>query len=264
MEINWLILTEGPEGIPIPTYGQYGGPNWSGGRFVGDDEPGNYTVMPKDPLDKLFLAHDKAYDQPDTLLRAKADLLLIQEILRQSPDEVTGEGDLYAGAAALAMLYQIAVVNGRPELLLKVDVEEIVHGALDRIEEGRITPEAHEIAGLVEWLGKIGQALAAHDSPVARAIAEPILDFAASLASAPPADFQDALTDGAIDFIHDALPQLADTVEAIIDPLAHFPVEKLFCDVSDWLDDAAPYPVTSESLKVVANKLIPEDFFSLM
>jgi hypothetical protein len=262
MEINWLILTEGPEGIPVPTYGQYGGPNWSGGKFVGDDEPGNYTVQPKDPLDKLFKDHDQAYDQPDTLLRAKADLLLIQDILRQSPDEVTGEGDLYAGAAALAMLYQIAVVNGRPELLLKVDVEEIVHGAIDRIEEGRVTPEAHEIAGLVEWLGKIGQALAASDSPVARAVAEPILDFAASLASAPPAGFQDALTDGAIDFIHGALPQLADTVEAIIDPLPHFPVEKLLCEVSDRLEDAAPYLIPSESLKVVANKFAIGDFFS--
>ncbi|QRM28113.1 hypothetical protein [Microvirga sp. VF16] len=152
MQINWLLLTESPSGIPIPTYGQYGGPNWSGGEFVGDDEPGNYTVKPEDPLDALFRRHDKAYDQPDTLLRAKADLRLIKEILKQSPDAVTGEGDLYAGAAVLAMLHQIAVVNGHPELLAKVDLGKIIQGALDRIEDGSITPEPQEVAALTTWL----------------------------------------------------------------------------------------------------------------
>lgn len=171
MKINWLVLTEGPGGTPIPTYGNYGGPNWSGGEFVGDDEPGNYTVQPEDPLDALFLTHDQAYDQPDTLLRAQADLRLIEGILQQSPDEVTGEGDAYGGAAVLVMLYQIAVTNRHPELLTQVNTEAIVRGAIARIDEGSIQPDPEEVAALTTWLEQTSAVLADRDEPVLNAVA---------------------------------------------------------------------------------------------
>jgi hypothetical protein len=255
MQINWLQLTEGPGDIPVPTYGQYGGPNWSGGEVVGDNEPGNYDVPPEDRLDALFRDHDQAYDQPDTLLRAQADLRLIQAILDQPADEVTGEGDLYAGGAVLAMLYQIAVVNDHPELLFQVDVGQIVQGAVDRIEEGSITPEPQEVAGFVNWLGTIGQALAASERPIARAIAEAVLDLAGSLGSAP-ADFHDVLTDEAIAFFHDAAPKLVDAVETIVDGSCYFDIEHFLDDASDWLGDVTtPHPAAPEPLKAVTDKL---------
>lgn len=253
MQINWLQLTEGPGDIPVPTYGQYGGPNWSGGEVVGDDEPGNYAVPPEDGLDALFRIHDQAYDQPDTLERAQADLLLIQAILAQPADEVTGEGDMYAGGAVLAMLYQVAVVNNRPELLLQVDVGQIVQGAIARIEEGSITPEPQEVAGFVGWLGTIGQALAASESPIARAVAEAVLDLVGSLGSSP-ADFQDVLTDEAIEFFHDTAPKLADAVETIADGSCHFDVAQFLDDASDWLDTVTPHPATPEPLKALKDK----------
>jgi hypothetical protein len=263
MPINWLQLTEGPGDIPVPTYGQYGGPNWSGGVVVGDHEPGNYAVPPEDGLDELFLAHDQAYDQSDTLVRARADLVLIQRILEQPTDEVTGEGDLYAGGAVLAMLYQIAVVNNRPELLLEADVGQIVQGAIARIEEGSITPDPQEIAGFVSWLGTIGQALAASESPIARVAAEAVLDLAGSLGSAP-ADFQDVLTDEAIDFFQDTAPKLADAVESVVGDPCHFDLEQFLSDASDWAGDVTTHPAAPEPLTAIKDKLAFLDYHGLL
>ncbi|MBJ6125895.1 hypothetical protein [Microvirga splendida] len=263
MQINWLQLTEGPADIPVPTYGQYGGPNWSGGEVVGDNEPGNYSVPPEDRLDALFLVHDQAYDQPNTLLRAQADLLLIQGILEQPADEVTGEGDLYAGGAVLAMLYQIAVVNNHPELLLQVDVGQIVEGAIARIEEGSITPEPQEIAGFVGWLGTIGQALAASESPIAKAAAGAVLDLAGSLGSAPT-NFQDVLTDEAIDFLQDAAPQLANAVETIVDGSCQSDVEQFLDDASDWLSDVTTHPIAPEPLTAIKGKFAFLEYHDLL
>jgi hypothetical protein len=160
MQINWLYLTQGPEGIPIPTYGEFGGPNWSGGNFVGDGEPGDYTVQPEDTLDQLFLSHDQAYDQPDTFDRALADIKLIQSIQALPADAVSGEGDLYAGWAVLAMLYQIAMVNKHPGLLLALDLNDTVQDAADLIAQGSISPEPNEVVGLVKWLGETAKGLA--------------------------------------------------------------------------------------------------------
>ena len=219
MQINWLHFTKGPDDIPVPTYGSYGGPNWTGGEFVGDDEPGNYTVEPEDPLDALFRVHDKAYDQPDTLVRAKADLQLIDAILKQSPDAVTGEGDLYAGGAVLAMLYQIAVVNGHPELLATVDLDKIIQGALDRIEDGSITPEPQEVAAVATWLQQTAAVLAARDEPVLALAAEKLLDLAAKISETEsptiPIDLGDDafafVFGGTSDFVADALEHFTDT-----------------------------------------------------
>ncbi|SCX95772.1 hypothetical protein [Microvirga guangxiensis] len=218
MQINWLLLTEGPGGLPIPTYGNYGGPNWTGGEFVGDDEPGDYTVPPEDSLDALFRRHDRAYDQPDTLLRAQADLQLIKGILRQSPDEVTGEGDLYAGGAALAMLYQIAVVNGRPELLATVDVQTIIESAIDRIEEGSISPEPQEVAALTEWLQQTAAVLTAQDDPILTLAAQRLLDLSSRLAGTDDPSIPITLTEDAFSFVFgEASVSPGDVIDGITD-----------------------------------------------
>jgi len=255
MYINWLQLTEGPAGFPVPTYGEYGGPNWTGGKVVGDDETGNYAVPPKDRLDALFRKHDMAYDQPNTFLRAVADRVLIERILKQPEDAVTGEGDLYAGGAVFAMLYQIIVVNDRPEVLIGLDIKKVVQGAIDRIEQGSINPDPQEVAGFLTWLNGIGEALAASDNPIANEAAGAIRDLAATLASAPPAEFQDILTDAAIDFVQDVAPRLGEAVEDIVPPRHQPIVEKILHKVPDWLDDAAPDPVPAVVVEKLTDKL---------
>ncbi|WP_286162322.1 calcium-binding protein, partial [Duganella sp. HH101] len=42
-------------------YGNYGGPGWTGGAFVGPTERGNFDVAPKDALDGFFRQHDMDY-----------------------------------------------------------------------------------------------------------------------------------------------------------------------------------------------------------
>lgn len=264
MRINWLQITEGPAGIPVPTYGEYGGPNWTGGQVVGDDEPGDYTVPPEDPLDALFRKHDMAYDQPNTFRRAVADRILIEKILKQPEDAVTGEGDLYAGGAVFAMLYQIIVVNDRPEVLIGLDIRKVMQGAIDRIEQGSINPEPQEVAGFLTWLNGIGEALAASDNPIANEAADAVRELAATLGSAPPAEFQDILTDAAIDFVRDVAPRLEDAIDDIVHPRYQPIVEKILHKVPDWLDDVTPDPVPAVVIDKLTDKLgwaIQKDFW---
>src|SRR5262249_59072606 len=51
-------------GIPIPTYGNYGGPGYSAGTLGGTTPPPpNPNPPPLDALDALFYAHDFALQQ---------------------------------------------------------------------------------------------------------------------------------------------------------------------------------------------------------
>jgi hypothetical protein len=200
MQINWLIPFEGPEGFPIPTYGNYGGVNWSGGKFVPNDVPGNYTVQPEDELDRQFQTHDMAYDQPGRLGRALADIKLIEDIRGLDEDAVTGEGDAYGGAAMLAMLYQIAVVNKHPELLLTLDIEGIVNDAVDLIHQGSITPEPNEVAGLASWLGELSASLASVNHPITDRLAEELANLVESIGPNGEPVFPIVLADVSFDF----------------------------------------------------------------
>lgn len=50
-----------PNGGLTWTYGNYGGPGWSGGEFVKPTEKPKWIVRPLDPLDEIFKEHDEAY-----------------------------------------------------------------------------------------------------------------------------------------------------------------------------------------------------------
>jgi hypothetical protein len=231
MQINWLIPFEGPEGFPIPTYGNYGGVNWSGGKFVADTEPGDYSVQAEDALDAKFRTHDMAYDHPGRLDRARADIQLINDIRGLGEDEVTGEGDAYGGAAMLAMLYQIAVVNKHPELLLTLDIEGIVDDAVDLIHQGSITPEPNEVAGLASWLGELSAALASVNHPVTDRLAEELTDLVGSLGPNGEPVFPIVLADFSFDF---------DSKEALaLLSQKGVPVEKIadFGSLGDFVED---------------------------
>src|SRR5262249_34718752 len=99
MLINWDVtarfdpnsLVPSTHGIPIPSYGNYGGPNYSSGVGGGTTpEPGSADFLahpPKDPLDQLFYTHDLTYqhvkdglvpplDIPNVI--AQADVTLVK------------------------------------------------------------------------------------------------------------------------------------------------------------------------------------------
>jgi hypothetical protein len=44
-----------------PTYGNFGGPGWSGGRYIDTYADVDWSVQAKDSLDELFRRHDLAY-----------------------------------------------------------------------------------------------------------------------------------------------------------------------------------------------------------
>ena len=62
----------------IPRYGNWGGPNHSGGRETTDSERVDWNLDPKDSLDEIFKKHDKMYQHYDEEL--SADEYLIYEI----------------------------------------------------------------------------------------------------------------------------------------------------------------------------------------
>ena len=66
MSINWLIISyEDNNPVPIPTYGNYGGPGYSGGLLLTGDEDFTsiYNNIPAtDDLDALFREHDQSYN----------------------------------------------------------------------------------------------------------------------------------------------------------------------------------------------------------
>jgi hypothetical protein len=139
--INWTIevpidpvtLSPAPGGIPIPTYGNYGGPGYSNGSVGGTITIGAHA--PVDNLDTLFFYHDLAYQQqPLSKEIPSADLALIHGIeLLTAAGQLDAEASLYAGAAILAVISSMAV-NGNlpaPSELLTADataVHDIQHG----------------------------------------------------------------------------------------------------------------------------------------
>ena len=159
MNINWSVLVPGPGGVPIPTYGNYGGPGYSNGHVLSSpDQPVDYSAPPVDPLDELFRFHDVAYDTPSTLVRAEGDLALIQGIEELSLGPLSPEQSLYAGAAILFGIEQLVLVNGHPELLSQPQLLAAANIAVHDIQYGLGHLEPADAAGLRGWLAEIGSA----------------------------------------------------------------------------------------------------------
>ena len=103
--INWntdvfidpATLSPAAGGIPIPTYGNYGGPGYSNGSIGGTITIG--ARAPVDSLDALFYSHDLAYQlQPQSKDIPSADLALIGGIeLLTAAGQHDAEVSLYAG-----------------------------------------------------------------------------------------------------------------------------------------------------------------------
>jgi hypothetical protein len=271
MSINWLITTESPPGIPVPTYGQYGGPNYSGGETIENGETPDFTVVPEDLLDQQFQRHDQVYYNPSATAfdRAQADIQLIQGIRALPEDAVTGEGDLYAGGGILAMLYQIAVVNHHPELLAQLDLGNVVDDAFSLIGQGSIEPAPLEVAGLLDWLANADAAIASIDNPIVADAAGRILDFVqdqvASNALADAPSFQISGGNGfnfpieEANVSGDALRQSAEPVAAVADNVSVEDLRDLLDlwggdAVADLVADAVP-DQHAASVDALASKL---------
>jgi len=156
MNINWSILVPGPGDIAIPTYGNYGGPGYSNGEVLAfPDQSVDYTAPPVDALDDLFRTHDMVYDSPDRQVRAEGDLALIQGLEALSQNPLPPEQSLYGGAAILAGIRQMAVVNAHPELLSQPELFAALGTAAEDIQAGLSHLEPADAAGLASWLQQV-------------------------------------------------------------------------------------------------------------
>ena len=160
MNINWKDSTlrfdpNSPDpfathGIPLPVYGNYGGPNWSAGQ-VGGIATNPPNPPPVDQLDTLFWAHDLAYQSStDPLVRAAADILLVQQmhnLTYTDPGQPNydPEAGLYEGFSTLAILLQLAA-GGVPPL---PNQTLLVQDAITNIEAGlaEVPGEAKSLHG---------------------------------------------------------------------------------------------------------------------
>lgn len=60
------------------TYGNWGGPGWSGGRFESDRSKVDWSVKPVDAMDEAFKLHDLGYQTGEK--RSKIDLHLVRTL----------------------------------------------------------------------------------------------------------------------------------------------------------------------------------------
>ena len=124
--INWNVTVRfdptslqspAQHGIPIPSYGNYGGANFSAGVEGGITPEGpNPIPAPVDPLDNLFWAHDLVYqhvqdglvppvDIPNTI--AQADVTLVEGMFALTPTITDSEEFLYDAVATIGIAGKI-------------------------------------------------------------------------------------------------------------------------------------------------------------
>ena len=157
MNINWSVLVPGPQGLLLPTYGNYGGPGYSNGEVLNPpDQPVDYSAPPVDGLDTLFRFHDMAYDTPDPLVRAEGDLALIRGIVELSAGPLPPEESLYAGGGILAGIEQLTLANGHPELASPGELLAAAGTAEQDIRYGLAHLEPADAAGLRLWAAETG------------------------------------------------------------------------------------------------------------
>jgi len=65
--VNWGTWTQAIGSIKIPTYGNYGGKDFTGGVVTGSGKLPNSNVKGVDPLDDLFKQHDQQYENAANL-----------------------------------------------------------------------------------------------------------------------------------------------------------------------------------------------------
>ena len=147
-------------GIPIPTYGNYGGPGYTAGEPP--TTPGSPTdptlydvIQPIDPLDALFRVHDMAYDpglpgyNPAGL--PQADVALIKGIQQIPNSQLDADAAIYGGLATLFLVAQVELVA--PDLLSdRQDVRYVFEGLYD-IQRGLSHLPPAELVPVIQFAG---------------------------------------------------------------------------------------------------------------
>ena len=118
MYLNWDALSHfdpktadpfATHGIPLPNYGNYGGPNYSAGKIGGHITQTSADPPPVDALDALFYQHDLAYQtSKDPTVLAAADIHLVERMhaltyTDPGAPDYNPEAGLYEGLATLAI-----------------------------------------------------------------------------------------------------------------------------------------------------------------
>ena len=141
----------------VPTYGNYGGPGYTGGEYSlpgSATGPGNYALEPIDPLDALFRFHDMAYDPGlpgySPAARLQADVALIEGISRIPNGQLDADAAVYAGLATLAFVAQVELFA--PDLLSDKQEVRYVRGALHDIQRGLDDLDPTELADVAAAL----------------------------------------------------------------------------------------------------------------
>jgi hypothetical protein len=162
--INWDVvfhidpetLQPAASGVPIPTYGKYGGAGYSEGEFAPPSTP---YVAPADLLDRFFRAHDIASYAADTPEeQAAADVALLRKIVALTPAQLDAEASLYGGFATLAMIEELEA-NDSLDLLSQRQLVHATQDALGNIGRGLAGLDFVERVEALGWLGDVFDAL---------------------------------------------------------------------------------------------------------
>ena len=131
-------------GIPIPTYGNYGGPGYTAGTLGGTTPPPPPNPPPVDALDALFYQHDFVFQQfndgvitdPAALIQASAQLVLEMSALTYtdpgSPNYDPAAG-LYEGFGTLAVVSQLLVDTGAFQALPPLVQQQIAAASQEAV-----------------------------------------------------------------------------------------------------------------------------------
>jgi len=169
MDINWYAPPEvrfdpntgdplATHGIPLPTYGNYGGPHYSAGTIGGTTpeaiDPSVPGQVPVDALDQLSYQHDLVYQHyADGLVQATAlpvaDVQFVESMAQLTFTDP--EAQLYEGFATLAIVGGLAK-SGYLETLSFSDLSLVAaatQGAIVNFEAGltAVPSEARSLHG---------------------------------------------------------------------------------------------------------------------
>ncbi len=131
-------------GIPLPTYGNYGGPNYSAGELGGKITGTSADPAPVDPLDALFYQHDFVYQSStNPLVRAAADVQLVEGVhalTYTDPGDAhyDPEAGLFEGFATLGTVAGLAAAGVLQQLPLsdQLLIAQATQEALVNFEAG--------------------------------------------------------------------------------------------------------------------------------
>jgi hypothetical protein len=165
--IDPVTLQPAASGIPLPTYGNFGGAGYSQGVFVLNPDPTQFDPVPIDSLDQLFQVHDQAYTAgatPNDL--SVADVALIRGIAALDQSQLDPEASLYGGAATLAVIEHLEETDSLG-LITQEELVGTTTEALQNIERGFAGLSTGEIFETINWLNDVTNATALESADAA-------------------------------------------------------------------------------------------------